>query len=116
MAQTVGEDPLEKGRMTHSSILAWRENAMDRGAWGGGQAVGLNESNTTEQVTLSLFTKGLSFPHPVALLPAPQTDVSNICNHENQEHDRCMRTYGSLCEWDGDHTQSVSQPGAAASI
>lgn len=46
---------------------------MDRGAWGGGQAVGLNES-TTEQVTLSLFTKGLSFPHPVALLPAPQTD------------------------------------------
>ena len=26
------EDPLEKGKATHSSILA-RENAMDRGAW-----------------------------------------------------------------------------------
>ena len=26
------EDPLEKGRATHSSILAWRI-PMDRGAW-----------------------------------------------------------------------------------
>ena len=26
------EDPLEKGRATHSSILAWK-NPMDRGAW-----------------------------------------------------------------------------------
>ena len=26
------EDPLEKGRATHSSILAWRV-PMDRGAW-----------------------------------------------------------------------------------
>ena len=27
-----GEDPLEKGMATHSSILAWRV-PMDRGAW-----------------------------------------------------------------------------------
>ena len=27
-----GEDPLEKGVTTHSSILAWRI-PMDRGAW-----------------------------------------------------------------------------------
>ena len=27
-----GEDPLEKGMKTHSSILAWRI-PMDRGAW-----------------------------------------------------------------------------------
>ena len=26
------EDPLEKGKATHSSILAWR-NSMDKGAW-----------------------------------------------------------------------------------
>ena len=26
------EDPLEEGRVTHSSILAWRI-PMDRGAW-----------------------------------------------------------------------------------
>ena len=28
----VQEDPLEKGMVTHSGILAW-ENPMDRGAW-----------------------------------------------------------------------------------
>ena len=27
-----GEDPLEEGMATHSSVLAWR-NPMDRGAW-----------------------------------------------------------------------------------
>ena len=27
-----GEDPLEEGKATHSSILAWRVH-MDRGAW-----------------------------------------------------------------------------------
>ena len=32
--QSLGwEDPLEKGMATHSSILAWRINSMDRGAW-----------------------------------------------------------------------------------
>ena len=31
--QSLGwEDPLEEGRATHSSILAWR-TPMDRGAW-----------------------------------------------------------------------------------
>ena len=28
----VGKSPLEKGKATHSGILAW-ENAMDRGDW-----------------------------------------------------------------------------------
>ena len=27
------EDPLEKGMETHSRILAWGRNLMDRGAW-----------------------------------------------------------------------------------
>ena len=27
------EDSLEKGMATHSNILAWRKNSMDRGAW-----------------------------------------------------------------------------------
>ena len=32
--QSLGqEDPLEEGMATHSSILAWRINPMDRGAW-----------------------------------------------------------------------------------
>ena len=28
------EDPLEESMEIHSSILAWRINPMDRGAWG----------------------------------------------------------------------------------
>ena len=32
--QSLGqEDPLEEGMATHSSILAWRINLMDRGTW-----------------------------------------------------------------------------------
>ena len=48
--QSLGwEDPLEEGRATHSSILAWRI-PMDRGAW---QATvhGVTESDMTEQLS-----------------------------------------------------------------
>ena len=52
-----GEDPLEKGMATHISVLAWRipwtrslvgNSPQDR-----------EESDTTEQVTLSLVTFGV---------------------------------------------------------
>ena len=45
------EDPLEKGMATHSSILAWRIPWTEE-PWG------RKESDTTEQLTLSLFFKG----------------------------------------------------------
>ena len=42
------EDPLEKGMVTHSSVLAWKI-LMDRGAW---QATvhGIAQSDMTEQL------------------------------------------------------------------
>ena len=43
------EDPLEEGRATHSSILAWRI-PTDRGAWWA-TVQGIAESYTTERLT-----------------------------------------------------------------
>ena len=46
-----GEDFLEKGMATHSSILAWRINGQ--GSWPAA-ACGFAESEITERLTLSL--------------------------------------------------------------
>ena len=49
------EDPLEEGMATHSSILAWRINPMDRGAWRvtvHGVTKSQTQLDTTEQLTL----------------------------------------------------------------
>ena len=49
------EDPLEKGKATHSSILAWRIPVH-----------GVTESDVTEQLSLSLLFLSLvlyNFPH-----------------------------------------------------
>ena len=44
--QSLGcEDPLEEGVVTHSSILTWRINPMDRGAWWAA-AHGVSKSQT----------------------------------------------------------------------
>ena len=51
--QAVGqEDPLEKGMATHSSILTWRiPGTKEPGRL---QSMGLQKSDTTERLTLSL--------------------------------------------------------------
>ena len=45
------EDPLEKGRATHSNILAWK--IPQRGAWCATVAKSHKESNTTEELSLT---------------------------------------------------------------
>ena len=50
--QSLGwEEPLEKGMVTHSSILAWRISRTEEP--GGLESLGLQESDTTERLTLS---------------------------------------------------------------
>ena len=49
-----GEDPLEKGMETHSSMLAWRIPWTEES--GRLQSVWLQESDMTKQLTLSLTT------------------------------------------------------------
>ena len=44
-----GEDPLEEGMATHSSILAWRITWTETVDWQATQ--GCKESDTTEQLT-----------------------------------------------------------------
>ena len=52
-----GEDPLEKGKATHSSILAWRIPLM-------AESGNLRTSSVTIRITLfkSCLSKGLNFP------------------------------------------------------
>ena len=51
------EDPLEKGMATYSSILAWRIPWTEEP--GGPQFMGLQESDTTEQLILSALIVNL---------------------------------------------------------
>ena len=54
-AQALGqEDPLEKGMVTHASILAWR-NLIDREVWWSTVHGVTKDLDTTERLTLSVF-------------------------------------------------------------
>ena len=54
------EDPLEKGKATHSSVLAWRTSCTEKS--GGLQLMGSQDSDTTGQLhshaPLHWFQKG----------------------------------------------------------
>ena len=54
-----GEDPLEEGMATHSSILAWKIPCMEEP--GGLQSMGVAEGRTR----LSDFTFSFHFPSPM---------------------------------------------------
>ena len=54
------EDPLEKGKATHSSIRAWR-NSMDRGAWWAtAHPMVAKELDPTEQVPTHFSEQGIT--------------------------------------------------------
>ena len=50
------EDPLEKGMATHSSILAWRIPWTEERSLAGYSPLGLKVLDTTDGLTLSVFT------------------------------------------------------------
>ena len=50
------KDTLEKQMVTYSSIHSWLENSTDRRAWWA-TVQRVAESDTTEQLTLSLFLR-----------------------------------------------------------
>ena len=52
------ENPLEKGLATHPLQGSCQENSMDRGVWWVIVHGGHKESDTTEQLTLPLYTAG----------------------------------------------------------
>ena len=54
----VGEDPLEKGMVIHSSILAWRIPWTEESE--GLHSMGRKKSDMTELLTLSLFNLSYS--------------------------------------------------------
>ena len=61
------EDPLEKGMASYSSILAWRIPGTEEP--GGLQSMGLQRSDTTEQLTLSHFSMEINLTISKKKLP-----------------------------------------------
>ena len=70
------EDPLEKEMATHSSILAWRIPWTEEP--GKLQSRRVTKLNTTEQLTLALFSPHISYaPAPLDL--ASSTSYHHLC-------------------------------------
>ena len=67
------EDPLEKGKATHSSILAWRIS------WTG-YSIGRKESDTTERLALSLSHHAYVEECLCSYKTHPELFKSDVCN------------------------------------
>ena len=80
------EDPLEKGKATHSSILAWRIPWI-YSPWG------CKELDTTEQLSLSLF---------LSLIWVWASKIINgRSSHKGDSFQNCIRTLVSELLWEG---------------
>ena len=82
------EDPLEKGMATHSSFLAWRIPWTEEP--GGCCPWSCRESDTTEWLTLSLFTEGGKQP----VLPCPHLTGSCHCSSLKMIESRMLHWSG----------------------
>ena len=75
--QSLGwEDPLEKGKATHSSILAWRI-PKDRGAWRA-TVHGVAESDTTEQISTNNENDEDSFSYKPLILVLSKVSLTAV--------------------------------------
>ena len=70
------EDPLEKGKATHSSILAWRI-PKDRGAWRA-TVHGVAESDTTEQISTNNENDEDSFSYKPLILVLSKVSLTAV--------------------------------------
>ena len=70
------EDPLEKGKATHSSILAWRI-PKDRGAWRA-TVHGVAESDTTEQISTNNENDEDSFSYEPLILVLSKVSLTAV--------------------------------------
>ena len=94
------EDPLEKGKSTHSSILAWRI------PW---TVQGCKESDMTERISFSLsrmwraisiwtpswLTVGLC--SPVLCHPSSRFDMQIVYNNQHRHHFNCLTISYTVC-------------------
>ena len=82
------EDPLEEGKATHSSILAWRI-PMDRETWGEGggghSSRGRKESDTTERLTFNINTDNRGRPSGIALDRTPGSEQRHFQGEGSRE-------------------------------
>ena len=87
------EDPLEKGKSTHSSILAWRI------PWTVYSPRGCKESDTTEQLSLSLWSSQVALM--VKNLPANSGDIKDAGRPLGWEDslEKEMATHSSILTW-----------------
>ena len=93
------EDPLEKEMAIHSSILIWEIPRTEEP--GRLQSTGLQESDTTEQLThtLRLVTLALLVAQMVKNLPAVrETQVQSLCQEDPLEKE--MATHSSILIWE----------------
>ena len=100
-------DPLEKGMAAHSSILAWLENPMDRGAWRV-TVHGVAESRTRlsdftshKRWTMSALVKCTVHPRQHQRQDRALLPVSEVLFQRRQQADTVVPSWGPSAQTRG---------------